>query len=227
MDTGSGSCGIVIFSFKEKDCRGRTIWRKIEGNIGNPLPEQLIKGRKINFYVLAFGFSTNFWTYNQSDHGKFLRRSYLQKKSKYLGEHKMALNTTPCNRYLYPSVPYSTNHNPATAFCQGSKQTYLLHNAENCQSNSYSRIIKFLQAVVEHGTNQIIISCAGWRPLILLSFSWNSQVVQDFAWPESCFPLLWEKSYCACKFQRSADMDVLTNRVFLLETIIWLEISAQ
>jgi hypothetical protein len=47
VDTGSGSCGIVIFSFKEKDCRGRTIWRKIEENIGNPLPEQLIKGRKI------------------------------------------------------------------------------------------------------------------------------------------------------------------------------------
>jgi len=114
----------------------------------------------------------------------------------------MALNTTPCNRYLHLSVAYSTNHNPATtsANCQGSKQTYLLHNAENCQSNSYSRLIKFLQAVVEHGTNQIIISCAGWCPLILLSFSWNSQVVQDFAWPErSCFPLLWEKSYCACK----------------------------
>ncbi len=48
MDTGSSSCGIVIFSFKEKDCRGRTIWRKIEENIGNPLPEQLIKGRKIS-----------------------------------------------------------------------------------------------------------------------------------------------------------------------------------
>lgn len=60
----------------------------------------------------------------------------------------MALNTTPSNRCLHPSVAYSTNHNPATtsAFCQGSKQTYLLHNAENCQSNSYSRLIKFLQS---------------------------------------------------------------------------------
>lgn len=112
----------------------------------------------------------------------------------------MALNTTPSNRCLHPSVAYSTNHNPATtsAFCQGSKQTYLLHNAEHCQSNSYSRLIKFLQAVVEHGTNQIIISCAGWCPLILLSFSWNSQVVPRFcmAWEELFSTSVGEELLC-------------------------------